>query len=785
MRAGDMRARATIAVTGIVQGVGFRPFVYRLATRHGLVGFVRNMGDAGVQVVVEGERGAIEDFLSSLREERPPLSRIDDVRVAWGEPTGEFSRFEVAPSERSGLGLPSVVPPDLALCDECLREMLDPGDRRYRYPFITCVNCGPRFTIIEELPYDRSRTSMRAFPLCADCSREYHDPSDRRYRAEPTCCPACGPRVKLHSASGEVVEVEEPLREVAKLLDEGNVVAIKGIGGIHIAADATDDVVLARLREAFNRPQQPFAVMSRDLETVRTFAKVSEAEAELLTSYRRPIVVLERLADSELSELVAPGLDSVGVMLPYSGIHHLILLHGGRPAYIMTSANPPGLPMIVDNTRALEELRDKVDYLLLHDREIVNRCDDSVVKVVEGRTTFLRRSRGYVPEPIRLAFESELKVLALGAELNVTACLLVGDRCFVSQHVGDATKVETLGYLQAAARKLMRLLGVERVDAVAHDMHPSYSTTRLAPRLAEELGARTVAVQHHHAHLCSLLAERGLEELVGIAADGVGYGEDGAVWGGEVMIVRPDPYDHAGGIIRQPMPGGDLATRFPARMVAGMLWRALPPGEVERVLLEFCADGFRRGEVEVRAVLRQLERGLLVPWTSSCGRVLDAVSCLLGICRERTYEGEPAIKLEAAANGGDPDLIELKPIVGEADGMRVVDTSELLLGVLEALRRRLPRRHIAAAAQRALARGLAEVAIGAAMEEGIRMVGASGGVFCNRAIARVVREAVEGAGLRFVSHELLPPGDGGISVGQAVVAARLPERGSPARGVNL
>ncbi len=781
-----MRARAEIAVTGIVQGVGFRPFVYRLATRYGLVGFVRNMGDAGVQVVVEGEREAIEGFLSSLRAERPPLSRVDDVRVLWGEAKGEFKRFEVAPSERGGLGLPSVVPPDLALCDDCLREMLDPRDRRYRYPFITCVNCGPRFTIIEELPYDRSRTSMRAFPLCADCEREYHDPGDRRYRAEPTCCPACGPKLQLYSASGEALENEEPLREVAELLDEGNVVAIKGIGGIHVAADATDDGVLERLRRSFSRPQQPFAVMSRDLEAVRTFARVSEAEAELLTSYRRPIVVLERLPSCELSELVAPGLDSVGVMLPYSGIHYLILRHGRRPAYVMTSANPPGLPMIIDNAQALAELRDKVDYLLLHDREIVNRCDDSVVKVVDGRATFLRRSRGYVPEPIKLAFESDVVVLALGAELNVTTCLLVGDRCFVSQHIGDATKVETLEYLRVAAQRLMRLLGIERVDVVAHDLHPSYSTTRLAPKLAGELGARMAAVQHHHAHLCSLLAEQGLDELVGIAADGVGYGEDGTVWGGEVMVVSCGSYARVGGLMRQPMPGGDLATRFPARMVAGMLWQVLSPAEVEGVLREFCADGLKRGEIEVRAILRQLERGLLVHWTSSCGRVLDAVSCLLGFCRERTYEGEPAIKLEAAANGGDPYRLELKPIVSEVDGMRVVDTSELLLGVLGALRERVPRRHIAAAAQRALAEGLAEVAIEAALEEGIKAVGASGGVFYNRAITKVVREAVEGAGLRFFSHRLLPPGDGGISVGQAVVAAKgALSASSPVRGVNL
>ncbi|MDI6819773.1 MAG: carbamoyltransferase HypF [Candidatus Hodarchaeaceae archaeon] len=770
-----MRARAEVAVTGIVQGVGFRPFIFKLATRHGLVGFARNMGDAGVQVVVEGEMGAIEKFIDSIRTERPPLSRIDEIEVAWKSPTDEFTIFQVVPSERAGLGLPSVVPPDLALCDDCLREMLDPSDRRYLYPFITCVNCGPRFTIIEELPYDRPRTSMKSFPLCADCLREYQEPSDRRYHAEPTCCPACGPRMQLHDAGGERIESPKPLREAARLLDEGNILAIKGIGGIHIAARTTDDEVLKRLRGAFNRPQQPFAVMSKDLETVRTFARVNQAEVELLTSYRWPIVVLERLPNCELSELVAPGLDSVGVMLPYSGIHHLILRHGREPAYVMTSANLPGLPMLTDNAEALAKLRDAVDYLLLHDRAIVNRCDDSVVKVVDGGPSFLRRSRGWVPEPIKLAFKGGAKVVALGAELNVTASALVGDRCFVSQHIGDTTKVETIEYLQAAVKRLMCLLNLDRVDVVAHDLHPYYSTTRVAPRMAEELKAKAVAVQHHHAHLCSLMAEHGLGELVGIAADGVGYGSDGTIWGGEVLIADLKSFERVGGLMKQPMPGGDLATRFPARMVAGMLWQVLTPAEVERALKDFCTNGFRHGELELRVVLRQLERNLNVFWTSSCGRALDAVACLLGVCSERTYEGEPAIKLEAAANGGDADRWKLEPTLKNVDGVSVIDTSQLLVGVLDALRNGVPRRHIAAAAQRAMAEGLAEVAIEAASRSGISAVGGSGGVFYNRAMTLSVRRLVEGAGLKFFAHELLPPGDGGISVGQAIAAARAVE----------
>ena len=771
---GDLRARAEIAVTGLVQGVGFRPFIYRLAAHHGLTGFARNMGDAGVQVVVEGDKRAIEKFVNSLCPEQPPLARIDDIRVAWKNPTNEFAIFRVVPSETTGLGLPSVVPPDLALCDDCLHEMLDPSDRRYNYPFITCVNCGPRFTIIEKLPYDRPRTSMKAFPLCTDCIREYQDPPDRRYHAEPTCCSICGPRMKLYDAEGNPIDVPEPLREVARLLDGGSVVAIKGVGGIHIASKTTEDGVLTRMRRAFNRFQQPFAVMSRDIRTIRTFAEVGKAEVESLTSFRRPIVVLQRSNDYMLSEFVAPGLDSVGVMLPYSGIHHLILSYGKDPAYVMTSANVAGLPMIIDNTEAFRKLRGGVDYFLLHDRLIVNRCDDSVIKEVDGKPAFLRRSRGYVPEPVKLTFTSDKKVLAVGAELNVTCSILTGDRCFPSQHIGDTTKVETLKYMQSAVERLMRLLNLDSVDIVGHDLHPNYATTRIAPRMARKLGARTFSVQHHHAHLVTLMAECGLSEFVGIAADGVGYGPDGTIWGGEVMLADLSSFKRVGGLMSQRMPGGDLAAIFPARMVAGILWQQLGREELERVLDEFCASSFRRGKREVDIVIRQLERDLNVFQTSSCGRVLDAIACLLGICDERTYEGEPAIKLEAAANKEDSEEVRLEPVIEKVDGMMVVNTSRLLVDILDALRARVSRRHIAAAAQRVIARGLASVAIDAASSKGIEVVGGSGGVFYNRAITAAVREEVEKAGLRFVQHELLPPGDGGISVGQAIIALQRP-----------
>jgi len=763
--------RAEIAATGVVQGVGFRPFIYRLAKRYSLVGFVRNMGDAGVQMIVEGRKKKIAKFVASIRVQKPPLARIDELKIKWSRATGEFTMFKVVKSEKAGLGLASVVPPDIALCDDCMREMFDPADRRHLYPFITCVNCGPRYTIIEELPYDRPRTSMKVFPFCVNCAREYRDPADRRYHAEPTCCSVCGPKLQLYNGNGQRMDVINPTSETAKLLDDCNVIAIKGIGGIHVVVKTTDNDVVARIRKAFNRPQQPFATMSKDIETIKKFAKINKLEEKLLTSYRRPIVALQKSSNCMLSELVSPGIDSVGVMLPYSGIHHLILHYGKDPAYIMTSANVPGLPMFIDNDEAIRNLKGKVDYFLLHDRKIVNRCDDSVVKIVDGAPAFLRRSRGYVPEPIKMAFKSREKILALGAELNDTISILIDNNCFVSQHIGDTTKVETLECMHETAGRLMNLLSLKKVDVIAHDMHPLYATTALAAKMARHITARTVAVQHHHAHLAALRAEHGLGELVGISADGVGYGSDGTVWGGEVMVADLKSFERVGGLMKQRMPGGDLATKYPARMVAGMLWSAMEPKEIERVLLKFCSSGFRHGKKEIDVVLHQIERNLNVFWTSSCGRVLDAAAYLLGVCNVRTYEGEPAMKLEAAAMGGDMKKVKLNVEIKKDGNLDVVDTSQILLGVLGALRARVPRRHIAAAVQRALAESLSEIAVVAAFKNRIKVVGGSGGVFCNDAMTTAARKFVTRSRLKFVRHEFLPTGDGGVSVGQAVVAA--------------
>lgn len=761
-----MKTRAKIRVNGIVQGVGFRPFCHRTAANLGLKGRVLNLGDAGVEITLEGEKKLIKKFVSQLKNDAPPLAEVKDIDVEWSDFSEEFDEFKIIRSRKGGKKVSSVIPPDVGLCEDCLREMSDSSDRHYRYPFTSCVNCGPRFTIIERLPYDRQRTTMREFPLCKDCRKEYENPLDRRYHAESTSCPQCGPKITLHKPDGQKIEESNPLEKAAQLLDKGKILAIKGIGGFHVATKTTNDQVLGELRERFHRPQQPLAIMSRNIETVRTFAQVSESEEELLTSHRRPIMVLQKKTESPLSELIAPGLDSVGVMLPYSGIHYLLLQHGRDPAYVMTSGNLPGLPMAITNSAAKSELEGLVDYFLLHNRKIENRCDDSVAKLVDGSPVFLRWSRGFVPRPIEIpTSEDGIRVLGLGPESDVSASVLVGDRIFVTQYIGDVDKLETLDYLESASRNLLEFLKINEVDYVAHDLHPNYLTTSLAREMAEKLNAKPIPIQHHHAHLYSLMTDQKIDEFVGIAADGAGYGEDGSIWGGEILTLTQDGFERVGGLARQPMPGGDQATKSPARMIAGILWGEMDTTKIKRVLLDYCRDSLR-GEGEAKIILRQLEREINVPETSSCGRVLDAISCLLGVCDRRNYEGEPAIKLEAAARKGDPTRLNIDVDIGKEGGLLTVDTTSILIRALDALKQGVGRRHIAASSQRALSEELATIAIKTAQSKGIKTIGASGGVFYNDAITKWTKMAVEEAGLNFVRHEKVPPGDGGISIGQ-------------------
>jgi hydrogenase maturation protein HypF len=752
--------RVKVNVTGIVQGVGFRPFVYRIAVQNGLAGYVRNRGDAGVEILLEGKEQGIRSFLRDLHEKKPPLARICDIIKTPLTGKNEHASFTIYKSSEATELSGSVIPPDIAICDDCLRELRDPKDHRYEYFFITCTNCGPRFTIIERLPYDRENTTMREFPMCGFCQQEYTDPLNRRFHAQTVACPTCGPKAYLTTSSGEPVNHVDPVREAGRLLSEGAILAVKGYGGFHVAASATRDEPLQRLRRAKHRRAKPFAIMARSLDAARGFAEVTSKEQELLTSYARPIVLLNKIGGYALSPLVAPDLHNVGVMLPYTGLHYMLFDRVPDAAFVMTSANPPNQPIVKDNSEALRTLGDTVDYFLFHNRKIAYRCDDSVLRVHGTRPSFIRRSRGYAPAPLMLKEKARRCVVGLGGELNNTACVLLGNKAFISQHIGDVENVETRSFLQEATSHLIRLTN-SHVDAVACDLHPKFTTTNLARELAEQNGWSLIQVQHHHAHVAALMMEHGVDALVCVTCDGYGYGVDGEAWGGEILFCtrESEGFKRLAHLEPQPLLGGDTATRYPIRIAAAMLNKNV---NVEPWLLKH-REHLMHGETEAKLILQQLKKGVGVTSTTSCGRVLDAVSAVLGVCYERTYEGEPAIKLESAAINGK-DALNLKPVI-EGD---VLDTSRMLHAVFERVGE-VSVADLAYSVHAYLARGLASLAIEKAAAQGVEAVGFSGGAACNQILVDVMRREVEASGLRFVVHESVPAGDGGVSFGQAVV----------------
>jgi len=753
--------RIEVRVTGIVQGVGFRPFVYRNAVKHKLNGYVRNRGDAGVEILLEGNENEIRAFLNDLKTKKPPLAQIHGVITSKLEGKNEYRRFTVEKSSNEAELSGSITPPDIAICDDCLRELRDPEDPRYEYFFITCTNCGPRFTIIEKLPYDRENTTMREFPMCGFCLKEFTDPLNRRFHAQTVACPKCGPRVWLATGQGKVLEHEDPIREAGRLLSEGNILAIKGYGGFHIAASTTEDKPLSKMREVKHRIQKPFAIMARSLAATKTFAEVGEEEASLLKSYSRPIVLLNKRRDYCLSELVAPELHNIGVMLPYSGLHYMLFDKVKDCTFVMTSANPPNQPIIKDNEEALKTLGNTVDYFLFHDRQIAHRCDDSVLRIHDDHRVFLRRSRGYSAAPMMLKEASRNCVLALGGELNNTACVLNEDKAFISQHIGDVENVETRSFLETAAKHLIHLTN-SKVETIACDLHPKFTTTALARELAEANGWQVNQIQHHFAHIAALMMEHSVDEIVGICCDGYGYGPDGEAWGGEILLCKKGSrgFKRLSHLENQPLLGGDQATRFPLRMAAGILYHKVP---IEEWLFQN-ERYFPYGKQEIELILEQLKNQSPIIRTSSCGRVLDAVSAVLGICRERAYEGEPSMKLESAAMKGK-DVLKLNPIIRNDE----LNTTRMLTEIFEN-KRKYDKRDLAYCAHIYIAKGLAALALQKAEETDVKTVGFSGGVACNEIIATAIRKIIENAGLRFLVHEAIPAGDGGLSFGQAVAS---------------
>lgn len=753
----DRRA-VEVVVTGTVQGVGFRPFVARTAAEYDLDGRVRNT-DRGVVVRFEGAPDAVSAAVDRLRSDPPPLASVDAVTASDREPTGDGG-FDIdrstADEERTTL-----VPPDTGLCPACRDDIRDPDSRFAGYWATSCVDCGPRFAVTEALPYDRERTAMAAFPLCEDCKRAYEDPTDRRFHAQTVACPTCGPTLSLRDADGtERATGTAALDRLATRLRAGEIVGIKGTGGAHLSCLATDPEAVERLRERTGRPAKPFAVMAPSPAAVERFASVSEAEAETLTDQRRPITVLDGNGATWL-DAVAPGLHTVGVMLPYSGLHHLLFDRLDAPL-VMTSANPPGRPMCTTNDALLD--LDCIDAALVHDRRIVARCDDSVVRHVDGERRFLRRSRGWVPERLPNPVDAGATVLAVGGRSDVTVAVADGSSVVPSQHVGAVDDPATAAFLREATDHLLSLCGTDP-DVVAHDHHPGFRTTDVADDLAGE----SHGVYHHHAHAAALLGEHERERAVVVAADGTGYGPDGVVRGGEVLDATLSDSGRVGGLSEFRLPGGEAAVERPARILAALF-------DEERAVAAVARDP----EITLDAaatIHEQAASGLNSPPTSSAGRFLDAVSALLGCCHERRYRGEPALRLEALAARGDP--IDVEPPVERRGGERVLVADEAMTLIADLAADR-PARDVAATAQRLLADGLATVAIRTARERDRSAVGFTGGVAYNDAITRRFRERVEAAGHTFLGHRDVPPGDGGLAYGQAVAAsARLSDACAP------
>ena len=751
--------RRAVTVEGIVQGVGFRPFVFSLATRLNLGGFVQNQSGR-VRIEVEGSANSLERFVRELHEQAPPLARIDAVRTAAIEVSGAAG-FAIVPSEPGGRRH-ALVSADSATCADCLAELADRGDRRFGYPFINCTNCGPRFTIVRDVPYDRPLTTMAGFALCAACAAEYHDPADRRFHAQPVCCPACGPRLRLLDAAGGEVPVGDPIAAAAALLAAGEVLAVKGLGGYHLAVDAGSATAAAALRARKHREDKPFALMAADLEAARGLCEIDSTAAALLTSRGRPIVLLPRLSRlpglPRIAAAVAPGARQLGVMLPYTPLHHLLLRELGRPI-VLTSGNVSDEPIAYDDKDALGRLAGIADGFLAHDRPIHLRTDDSVVRGFRGREMIIRRSRGFAPEPIRLRAPLARPLLGCGAELKNTFCLGKDDRAFISQHIGDLANYETFRSFTEGIAHFRRLFDVNP-QVVAHDLHPEYLSTKYALECED---VELVAVQHHHAHIASCLADNGAEgPVIGVAFDGTGYGADGTIWGGEFLVASLGDFSRAGFLAPVPLPGSAAAIRQPWRMAAAYLAAAYPDGPPAG--LDVIARNAGRWD-DVLAVARS---GLNSPLTSSAGRLFDAVAAILGVRDEINYEGQAAVELEQLADPGEP--AGYRAGISEGEQLRVLG-ADLVRAVVDDLRGGVSPAIAAARFHHGVADAIARTCALLRERTGLGVVALSGGVFQNLLLLDRTATRLEADGFRVLVHRQVPPNDGGISLGQVAVAA--------------
>ena len=751
--------RSRIAIEGIVQGVGFRPYIYNLARSKKLRGYVLNNGH-GVEIEVEGNPDAIGEFVRLIPRSLPPRAQMVSLQQEHLPPV-HFADFTIRESssrdERTAL-----ISPDIAVCQDCLRELFNPRDRRYRYPFINCTNCGPRYTIIDALPYDRPNTSMKTFDMCPACRKEYDDPSDRLFHAQPNACPLCGPRVWLVDAANRPVTAADPVAECAKLLQQGSIIAVKGLGGFHLAADATSSAAVERLRALKSREEKPLAVMAPDIKTITTFARLAPEDEALLQSAAAPIVLVAKTDPFPLSPLVAPHNPSVGVMLPSTPLHHL-LLRGNFTALVMTSGNLKDEPIAIENDEALHRLGACADYFLMHDRDIYFRADDSVIKTypVGGcrKEVLIRRARGYTPQPVFLT-EEVTPMLAVGGEMKNAVCLTRGKTAFVSQHIGEMGYRETYEHFLKTIDHLKRILTIAP-RAIACDLHPGYASTGFADGQKE---LPVFKIQHHHAHIVSCLAENRVKErVIGIAFDGTGFGSDGTVWGGEFLIADYGSFERAAHLAPVPLPGGDQAVRKPWRMALSYI-------------ATFCGDcGYddlamihKHSSRDREMVLKLIQSGFNSPLTSSMGRLFDAVSALLGVCEESTYEGQAAMELEMVAADGTEEYYDF--LYQQQEESCSINPSPLLKGIYADIKAGKPAGYISATFHNSIAAMIVAVCCRLKERYLLDKVALSGGCFQNGYLLSRSISGLSQAGFTVLQHHLVPPNDGGIALGQALIA---------------
>ena len=751
-----------VHINGVVQGVGFRPFVYSLAQQYQLNGWVKNTS-AGVEIEVSGPREALEAFTQDLQQKPPPLARIDVFQVETCS-DNHYTEFSILHSEPIP-GAFQPISPDISICSDCLSELFDPTDRHFRYPFVNCTNCGPRFTIIKDIPYDRPKTTMAPFEMCPDCAEEYHNPLDRRFHAQPVACPQCGPNIWLEFGEETLAEKDDAIQKARTLLREGKILAIKGLGGFHLACNALNASAVAELRKRKLRVEKPFAVMMPSLEIVRQFCKVDEAEAELLTSRERPIVILERLPGTNIADEIAPGQHTLGVMLPYTPLHTLLFeqKEDFPPALVMTSGNISEEPIATDNQEARKRLSSLADAFLMHNRDIHTRCDDSVMRTLTFKQVSqripLRRSRGYTPYPVHLPWKV-FPILAVGGELKNAFCLTRENYAFLSHHIGDLENYETLRAFQDGIAHIEQLFRIQP-EAFAYDLHPDYLATRYVRERALKENLPAISTQHHHAHIASCMAENSLtgdRPVIGVSFDGTGFGLDGAIWGGEVLVCDYTKFDRMLHLEYIPLPGGDKAVRQPARQALAWLDALGIDWDVDLAAVAFLKE-------QERIILRQqLNAKVNAPLTSSMGRLFDAVAALAGVRQEVTYEAQAAIEFESLVDPDCQDEYDFQIETG------IISPAPIIHAVVEDLKVQLPINRIAAKFHNTIARMVLESCYLLSKEIENTQVVLSGGVWQNMVLLNRTQQLLENANYEVYTHTKVPANDGGVALGQAVIA---------------